>query len=53
MIDNQGIINLSSKRSKIYASVALKDSDVAFLNEGEDAAFFPFLSWVLFIHSIA
>ena len=38
MIEKQGIINLSS-----YAFVVLSDSEVAFLGEGKDVAFCPFL----------
>ena len=39
IIKKQGIINLSSYNSKSNASLVLSDSKVAFLREGEDAAF--------------
>ena len=47
------VYNLSRYSSKRYASVVLSDSEVTFLRKGEDAAFNPFLSYVLSIHSIA
>ena len=43
-IEKLSTINLSSYRSKCYASVVLRDSKVAFLEEGEDAAFGPFIN---------
>ena len=48
----QGIINSSSYISKSYASVALRDSMVDFPEGGKDATFCPYLSWLLWIHSV-
>ena len=48
-----GAISLCSYGSKNYVSVTLNGSTVAFLGEGEDATFHPFLHCVLFIHSAA
>ena len=45
-LKKQIIINLSNKS---HAFVVLSDSKVAFLGEGEEAAFYPFLYCVLFI----
>ena len=39
MVEKQNIVNLSSYRSKSYASVVLSYSEVNFLGEGEDAVF--------------
>ena len=47
MVEKLSIIDLSSYRSKSYASVVLSDSKVTFLGEGEDAAFCPFLNCIL------
>ena len=49
----QGIVNLNSYNNKEYASGILKDTGVTLLEEGEDAAFCPFLFCVLFIGSVA
>ena len=38
--------------SKGYTSAVLSDSEVAFLEEGDDAAFFLFIYCDLFIHSV-
>ena len=54
-IEKQSMINLTSNSSKSYASVVLSDFKVAFIGEGEDAVFFPFLSTVfslcIFLHN--
>ena len=47
------ILNLCNYTSKSYASVVLSDSEVTFVGEGEDVAFYPFLYCVLFIDSVA
>ena len=49
MIKKQSIINLSSYSSKSYATVVLSNSLIAFLEEGEDVTFCPFLYCILFI----
>ena len=46
----QSIINLN--QNKTHVSIVLIDSEVTFLRERDDAAFFPFLYCVLFIDSI-
>ena len=43
MVEKQVIINLSSYNSKSNASVALSNSEIVFLKEWEDTAFYPFL----------
>ena len=51
-IQKLGIINLSSCRIMSCVSMVLRDSEVAFLGEEEDAAFYQFLFYVLFIQGI-
>ena len=46
-------LNLSCYGSKGYGSDVLGDSEVKFLEEGEDAAFCPFLYCVLVIYGVA
>ena len=47
MIEKQVILNFSSYSSKSYASVVLWDSEVIVLGVSEEAAFYPFLAYVL------
>ena len=49
-VEKQNIINLSHES---YASIVLNNSQVAFLGKGEDAAFYLFISCVLFLDSVA
>ena len=53
MVQKQSIVNFSCYRSKSYASVVFRASEVPFLGKEEDAAFCPFLYCILFIDSIA
>ena len=52
-VEKQSFINLNSDSSKSYAFVVPIDSNVTFFDEGEDAAFCPFLSCILVIDSVA
>ena len=52
VIEKQSIINLSLYLSKGYASVVLGCSEVTFLREKEDAAFYPSLYCVLVIYGL-
>ena len=47
-VEKLSIINLSSYRSKSYASVVLGDSEVTFLRKEEDAAFSPSFYCIFF-----
>ena len=54
LIENQNISNLNCYSSKSYVFVVPNDSEIGFLEEREDAAFFfLFHRYVLFIHSVA
>ena len=52
-IDNSTSINLSNYSSKSYASVVLKDSEVAFLEVRKDTNFPPFHYCVSFMNCVA
>ena len=50
-IEKQSIIKPSRYENKGYASIVVGDSDVIFLGEGEDAAFYPSLYCILIIYN--
>ena len=43
MVEKQGIINLSSYSILINTSIVFSDSEVTFLGERKNEAFYPFL----------